>query len=131
MEKKKIAADLYDFDKTVFYSDSGIQFWRFCIKKRPWLILYFPAQIVGGILFWFDIGTSARAKSLLTCFLKAIPWKKMVQEFWEENEKNIFPFFRPENRVRPAVVCSASLDFWIRETNINIDKAIIKKSITV
>ena len=113
MKEKRIIADLYDFDKTVYYSDSSIRFWLFCLKKRPWIILYLPRQLFGGFLFWFDIGNSARAKSLLTCFLKAVPWKEMVEEFWKENEKNIFPFFRPENRDRPAVVCSASLDFWM------------------
>ena len=27
--------NIYDFDKTVFYPDSSVTFYRYCLRKRP------------------------------------------------------------------------------------------------
>lgn len=53
-------------------------------------------------------------KGRFFCFLRFVNTEKMVKKFWEKNEKRIYPFFRPENRDLPAVVCSASPEFLLR-----------------
>jgi len=109
-----IDADLYDFDKTVFPWDSGMRFWLFCLKMKPSLLRYLPAQAAGALRFVLGIGDSARAKSGSLTFIRGIDAHKEATLFWEANGRHIYPFFLPANRQRPAVVCSASPDFLLK-----------------
>lgn len=107
-------ANLYDFDKTVFPTDSETIFWLFCLKKQPSLLRYLPKQLFALIKFIFKIGDMDRNKSKLFSFLKSVDHKKMVEAFWEENEKHIYPFFVQRDRSLPTVVCSASPEFLLQ-----------------
>lgn len=109
-----VEADLYDFDKTVFPWDSGMRFWLFCLKKRPSLLRYLPGQAAGALRFLLHLGDRADAKSRSLAFLKGIDAAEEAALFWDSNERHIYPFFLPENRPRPAVVCSASPDFLLK-----------------
>jgi len=109
-----IEADLYDFDKTVFPWDSGMRFWLFCLKKKPLLLRYLPAQAAGALRFVLGIGDNAAAKSGSLAFLKGIDAAREARLFWEANIRHIYAFFLPANRSRPAVVCSASPDFLLK-----------------
>ena len=105
--------DLYDFDKTVFPVDSESVFYLFCLVRHPWLIVILPYQLVCLACFFLKIGGD-KMKGRFFCFLRFVNTEKMVKKFWEKNEKRIYPFFRPENRDLPAVVCSASPEFLLR-----------------
>ena len=105
--------DLYDFDKTVFPVDSESVFYLFCLVRRPWIIIMLPYQLICLMCFFLHIGGD-KMKARFFCFLRLIDSEKMVQKFWEKNEKRIYPFFKPENRDLPAVVCSASPEFLLR-----------------
>ena len=96
--------DLYDFDKTVFPVDSESVFYLFCLVRHPWLIVILPYQLVCLACFFLKIGGD-KMKGRFFCFLRFVNTEKMVKKFWEKNEKRIYPFFRPENRDLPAVVC--------------------------
>ena len=84
--------DLYDFDKTVYPYDSETVFLFHCLFRKPWLLMLSPWLLLNLILFFLGFG----------------------DKFWEKQEKKIYPFFRPENRERPTVVCSASPEFLLR-----------------
>ena len=105
--------DLYDFDETVFPVDSESVFYLFCLVRHPWLIVILPYQLVCLACFFLKIGGD-KMKGRFFCFLRFVNTEKMVKKFWEKNEKRIYPFFRPENRDLPAVVCSASPEFLLR-----------------
>ncbi len=107
-------ANLYDFDKTVYPCDSGIAFWKYCLKRKPSLITCLPRQAVGVIKYMLNIGDTTRDKAQLFCFVKKIDATQYARDFWKENKKNVYDFFLPENREYPAVVCSASPDFFLR-----------------
>ena len=107
-------ANLYDFDKTVFPTDSETIFWLFCLKKQPKLLRFLPGQIVCMIRFSLKLGDTDKMKSKLFGFLKAVDSEKMVQAFWDENFKNIYPFFIDRDTSLPTVVCSASPEFLLR-----------------
>lgn len=104
--------DLYDFDKTVFPFDSETCFLFFCILRRPWLILLTPYLLVRLVLFFAGFGD--KHKGGCFAFLRFIDSEKMTAKFWAKNEKRIYPLFKPENRERPVVVCSASPEFLLR-----------------
>ena len=107
-------ANLYDFDKTVFPTDSETTFWLFCLKKQPKLLRFLPGQIVSMIRFSLKIGDTDKMKSKLFGFLKAVDSEKMVQAFWAKNYKNIYPFFISRDTALPTVICSASPEFLLQ-----------------
>ena len=107
-------ANLYDFDKTVFPTDSETVFWLFCLKNQPKLIRFLPGQIISMIRFTLKLGDTDQMKSKLFGFLKAVDSEKMVESFWNENRGKIYPFFINRDKALPTVVCSASPEFLLR-----------------
>ncbi len=107
-------ANLYDFDKTVFPTDSETVFWLFCLKKQPKLLRFLPGQIISMIRFSLKLGDTDKMKSKLFGFLKSVDSEKMVEAFWNENYKKIYPFFINRNKALPTVVCSASPEFLLK-----------------
>lgn len=104
--------DLYDFDKTVYPYDSETVFLFHCLLHKPWLLVLAPWLLLNLILFFLGFGDKYKGKCFT--FLRFIDADKEAKRFWGKQEKRIYPFFRPENRERPAVVCSASPEFLLR-----------------
>ena len=104
--------DLYDFDKTVYKKDCSVQFWKYCLKRRPHLALMSPVQLLGVILMRFK-RTNILGKSLMLSYVKHIDTERFVADFWIENRCHINQWFEPEKRKLPAVVCSASPEFLL------------------
>lgn len=107
-------ANLYDFDKTVFPTDSETIFWLFCLRKQPGLIRFLPSQIVCMLRFSLKLGDTDKMKSKLFGFLKAVDSEKLVKQFWDENLIKIYPFFLTRDTGLPTVVCSASPEFLLQ-----------------
>ena len=104
--------DLYDFDKTVYPWDSETVFLFYCILHRPYLIILVPWLAINLILF--SLGFGDKFKGRCFSFLPFINGEKMAKNFWDKQQKNIYPIFNPENRERPVVVCSASPEFFLK-----------------
>lgn len=104
--------DLYDFDKTVYPFDSETVFIFYCLLHRPYLLLMGPWLLLNLLLFFLGCGDSFKGRCF--SFLRFVNGEKLAARFWQAEEKRIYPFFRPENRARPIVVCSASPEFFLR-----------------
>lgn len=107
-------ADLYDFDKTIYPTDSETVFWLYCLKKKPSLIRFLPVQIAAMLLFVMKVGDTDKHKSTLFSFLKAVDTERMVRAFWEDHTHKIFPYFIHRDKSVPVVVCSASPEFLVK-----------------
>lgn len=108
-------ADIYDFDKTVVPFDSGSLFIGYCFLHYPWCFITLPVILAAGILWLLHIIRFTQFKKVCFCFWPLIPKKRAVQKFWDKHEKDVFPWFRKENRGRFAIVISASPDFLLNE----------------
>lgn len=106
-------ADLYDFDKTVYPTDSATQFWLFCLRRHPGLICHLPHQIFSAFKFFLKKTDLTQFKSDFFCFVKSIDAQKEAELFWDKNAEKIFPWFRPDANDVKTVVCSASPEFEI------------------
>lgn len=104
--------DLYDFDKTVYKKDCSMQFWKYCLKRRPYLAIMSPIQLLGVILMRFK-RTNTFGKTLMLSYVRGVDTERFVSDFWRKNRCLINPWFEPENRKLPAVVCSASPEFLL------------------
>lgn len=122
-------ADLYDFDKTVFPTDSETVFWLFCLKKHPKIAVLIPYQAASVLCFLLGLGNKSRMKGRFFCFLRMVNGEALAKQFWSKYHKKIYPFFRPENRKLPAVVCSASPEFFLRPVceRLEVEKLIATK----
>lgn len=107
--------DIYDFDKTVVPFDSGSTFLIFCFFHYPYLLLLLPYYAVMGLLLGLHLISLAQFKKHIFLFVRFVPLKKAVKAFWDKHEKDVFPWFLPENRARYTVVISASPDFLLAE----------------
>ncbi len=106
-------ADLYDFDKTVYPVDSGSEFWLYCLKKHPKILKHLPFQLYSAAKFLFKKITLTQFKGDFFCFLKSFDALKEAEEFWQERQTKIFPWFNPRENDVKTVICSASPEFEI------------------
>ena len=104
--------DLYDFDKTVYKKDCSMEFWKYCLRRRPYLALLSPIQLFGVCLMRFA-RTNKFGKTLMLSYIRFVDTERFVSDFWQKNRSLINPWFEPQNRKNPAVVCSASPEFLI------------------
>lgn len=117
--------DIYDFDKTVYNGDSSIDFWKFCLKKRFFLVFLLPWQALGFLLMKFGVLSGAKGKSMFFAFLKFVDGEKCVKEFWKVNESKINEWFSPKKRERKAIVCSASPEFLLHDICKKYDAEVV------
>ena len=118
--------DIFDFDKTLVPFDSGSLFWIYCLIHNPWIVICVPYLLVMMIPFFLGIKDLTYAKKHLFCYVRMINLEKNVKKFWDKHEKDVFEWFRKENRERPAVVISASPDFLLKDicSRLEVDKLI-------
>ena len=108
--------NIYDFDKTIYDGDSGYDFYKYMLRRRPFLV--FPnvlKSIPTGIKILFKKGTTRDIKDKLFYFLKDVKdLDKYVKDFWNENEHKIKKWYI-EQKEENDVIITANYEFLIRE----------------
>lgn len=109
--------DIYDFDKTAIPYDSALHYWFWSMLHRPWTLILLPFQLFWGMLMIVKLLPVPVFKKIAFNFVSLINTEKSVKKYWDKHEKDIYDFFRPENRNpdRKCVIISASPDFLIKE----------------
>ena len=107
--------NIYDFDKTIYDGDSGYDFYKYMLRRRPFLV--FPnvlKSIPTGIKILFKKGTTRDIKDKLFYFLKDVKdLDKYVKDFWDENEHKIKKWYI-EQKEENDVIITANYEFLIR-----------------
>ena len=107
--------NVYDFDGTIYEGDSTLDFWIFCLKKKPRIIVCFPHQCLGIIKYKFKLIDKTTLKETFFCFLTELDdIEKLVKEFWNLNEAKIMNWYK-ENQREEDLVISASPYFLLSE----------------
>lgn len=114
---EKIKVDIYDFDKTAIPYDSALHYWYWSMAHCPWTLILLPFQLFWGFLMVTKILPVPKFKKIAFNFVRLINTEKTVKKYWDKHEKDIYDFFKPENRdmSRKIVLISASPDFLIEE----------------
>ncbi len=109
--------DVYDFDKTAVPYDSAMKYWYWCLFHRPYLLLIVPFQLIWSLLALMRIISVPTYKRGCFRFVSFVNTKKTVKKFWDKHQKDVYPFFLPQNRAkdRKCVLISASPRFLISE----------------
>lgn len=87
MDNKFENIDIYDFDGTLYKSDSSVDFCFFVYKKKPFRIIYLLIQLLWFIPYKTKIISTITYKNIFFCFLNGLnkeQVEKLVDSFWEE-----------------------------------------------
>lgn len=105
--------NVYDFDHTVYAGDCTLDFWRFCVGKRPEALRAFPGAFMAAARFWVGLCTRVAFKEAFYRFLLYVPEAaQYLEPFWEQNLRKIRPWYLEQKREDDLLI-SASPDFLI------------------
>lgn len=107
--------NVYDFDKTIYDGDSTVDFYFYCMKKFPRIVICIPLQLLAMIKYKSKIIDKTKMKEKFYCFFKLVPDLDIeVKKFWSENEHKIKRWYI-ENKKDNDVIISASPEFLLQE----------------
>ena len=106
--------NVYDFDKTIYSGDSTLDFFIYCVKRQPLLILLLPIQIYGFVMYKLGFYRKLQFKEKFYIFLKYLKNREtMLKSFWDEKEHKIYDWYK-QNQAKDDVIISASPEFLLR-----------------
>ncbi len=113
----------YDFDKTIYKSDSSTDFLIFCIFRHPKALGRLPSIIAGYVKYFIlKRGRKEDFKEKAFSIVKFCDLDKDVSDFWQKNKKKIKSFYLNQKR-DDDVIISASPRFLLepicKELNIS------------
>lgn len=107
--------NVYDFDKTIYSGDSTLDFYLFCLKRYPVILLDLPKQMIGFLKYKAGKVKKTKFKECFFCFLKRLPdCDKEVSMFWDKNQHKIKSWYKRQQR-KDDIVISASPEFLLNE----------------
>ncbi len=106
--------NVYDFDKTIYKNDSTADFYLFCIRKKPALILSLFNTAAAAVRYYiFKSGSKTLFKQRMYSFLPKIDAESLAEEFWDRNIKKIKDFYLSQ-RKEDDLIISASPEFLLK-----------------
>ena len=106
--------NLYDFDGTIYDGDSTVDFYFFCLRKKPIIIFYLPLFIIYAFLYFVGFVKKSVMKEKFFKFLgKISSVDSYVDEFWKFNSKKIKNFYIGQDHSNDIII-SASPYFLLK-----------------
>lgn len=118
--------NVYDFDDTIYAGDSTVDFFFYCLKKKPAIVKYVPRQVLGACQYALKQITKEEFKEYFFSFLNALNEpEKYVEAFWNSNEGKIKEWYIKQKQEDDMII-SASPQFLIEpmEARLKIQKVI-------
>jgi len=108
-------SNVYDFDKTVVYPDSGASFFGFCLRRHPGLLRYLPLSIAALLCFAVKHKRSEPFKAEYYHYWRGLPnLQEEIRLFWETKADALLkPWYLAQLRPDDIIV-SCSADFFLR-----------------
>ena len=104
----------YDFDKTIYVRDSSVDFWLYCLRRHPGLLLpTLPGSLRAALRYRRGrIGTK-ELKEQLFSFLPGLDAQAEAERFWQTHREGIGAWYRAKRRPDDLIL-SASPEFLLR-----------------
>lgn len=119
----------YDFDETIYDGDSSVDFYIYCLKRKPSIIIMAPIQIYGALLYFLGIKNKDFMKERIFSFLKRIDnIDEYIDDFWNKHRKNIKKWYLDQKK-KSDVIISASPEFLLKplEKELKVERIIATK----
>lgn len=112
--------NIYDFDETIYDGDSTLDFYKYSVKKRPYILFRIIKAIIYMLKYKLKIIEKEKAKECFYEFLKDIPdIDKEVNEFWNINDKKIKKWYLNQKQDSDIII-SASPEFLLKPIIIKL-----------
>ena len=106
--------NIYDFDKTIYGSDSTQDFLLYSLKKHPGLLRFLPAMgwaaaehyLLGRI-------TKTQMKQRFYRIFTGFDAEGLLEEFWDKHQHKVFSWY-PGQQEEDDIVISASPEFLLQ-----------------
>lgn len=101
--------NVYDFDKTIYYSDSMIRFIIFCIVRHPRLAFtYLPNLVKHIILKKKGKIRESRLRAKINSIVRYLDNpNEDIERFWIKNEKHISKWYLNQKRDDDMIITSS------------------------
>lgn len=110
----------YDFDKTIYDGDSTIDFYWYCLKKRPYIIISIPIQLYGIIGYKLGLCSKTKMKEKFFSFVRLIPnIEKIIKKFGEVHSHKLKKWYLEKDHSSDVII-SASPVFIIKSITTGI-----------
>ena len=122
--------NVYDFDKTIYDGDSSIDFYFFCIKRRP--SAFFKSilvQVSGVVLYVCKKITKEQYKEKFFSFLKHINVdENLLNAFWKKHSRFIKDWYLAQKKDTDIII-SASPEFLLQSICENLNVTLISSRV--
>lgn len=106
--------NVYDFDGTVYDGDSTVDFYFYCLRRRPRIAVYAFRQALAILRHAAGAMDTTRMKEEFFSFLPALgDAEKLAVSFWEARRGKVKGWYLEQKRESDVVV-SASPEFLLR-----------------
>ena len=106
--------NVYDFDGTLYDGDSTMDLYKYCLLRRPYIVICLPGQIIARSKHKKGKIDRTQLKERYYRFFRYVDIEKMSRRFWDSHMDRIFPWYAAQHKDDDLVI-SASPEFHIRE----------------
>ena len=108
------SVNVYDFDDTIYRGDSTLDFWKFCARRHPKVLLSLPRVGVSFCRYLFGRCGKTAFKEVFFSFLRFVPdVEAEVSAFWNEHESKIQHWYLSQKHDADVII-SASPEFLLK-----------------
>lgn len=105
--------NVYDFDNTIYSGDSTLDFYFFCLKKYPHILITLPNQLYGAICYKMKKCSKTEFKERFYCFLPLLNnIDDLLKSFWDKKKLKIKDFYLNQKEINDVII-SASPTFLL------------------
>lgn len=106
--------NIYDFDETIYDSDSTKDFYFYCLRRYPKMLFSVPPMFWAFLLYILGVKTKTRFKEKMYGFLRYIPdIDSTLCDFWDKNEYKVKQWYK-ERHKDSDIIISASPEFLLK-----------------
>ena len=96
----------YDFDKTIFYTDSTIDFGLWCMQRHPELAITFMPRMMQSLAgYQMDLIPNHKLQRTLFSYLTMIDdFEVQIERYWDKNENKISAWYLAQKRPDDLII---------------------------
>ena len=103
----------YDFDKTIYDGDSTFNFYFYCLRHQPKILMWLPYQAWVFVLYVIGYYSKTQFKERFYKFFKSVKdIEQTVETFWDKNISKIKRWYL-EQSMEDDIIISASPEFLL------------------
>ena len=106
--------NVYDFDGTLYDGDSTMDLYKYCLLRRPYIIVCLPGQFIARSSYKKGKIDRTQLKERYYRFFRYVDIEKMSRKFWDSHMDRIFDWYVDLHNDDDLVI-SASPEFHIKE----------------